>query len=88
MVPRLTGVVISDDGSAPGTPAGATITSSSLFGANDAARAGFMVLRVKGRADFARETCGRDTRVNRALSGKLVPLSDFTTRFGKNVPRS
>lgn len=56
-----TGVVISDVGPAIGTPAGATITSASLFGANDATRPGFMVLRVKGpsrfHAAFCRGTC-------------------------------
>lgn len=59
------------------TPAGATTTSPSLFGANDAARAGFMVLRVKGLADLApdhgRETCGRDALVNRAFGEARSP---------------
>lgn len=68
MVPRLMGVVILwTMGPTSGTTAGGTITSTSLFGANDAARARFMVLRVKGHADFASDSRGRNTRVRRAF---------------------
>lgn len=48
-----------------GSPAGATITSASLFGVNDATSAEFMVLRLKGRTNFTRDSRGRDTHVNR-----------------------
>lgn len=50
------------------TPAGATITSASLFGANDAASVGFMVLRLNGHVDFA---WARYTRVNRAFEEEI-----------------
>lgn len=46
-----------------GTPAGATITPASLFGANDATRPEFMVLSVKGLSrDFSRRSCEGETR--------------------------
>lgn len=64
-------------GTAIGTPAGATITSASLFGANDATRPGFMVLRVKGlsrfHTGFSRGTNAElNTRVNRAFAETFI----------------
>jgi len=64
--------VISGGGGAIGKlPAGATITSASLFSANDATRPGFMVLRVKGPSRFHAE--GRAPRVNRAFAEGFLP---------------
>lgn len=53
-----------------GTPAGATTTRASLFGANDATRPEFMVLRVKGLPRFLSEIMrGRNAlRINRAFA--------------------
>ncbi|KOX67219.1 hypothetical protein WN51_09624 [Melipona quadrifasciata] len=57
---------------ASGTPAGATITSASLFGANDAASVEFMVLRLNGHVDFARDARG-------FRNGKLLASIDLDT---------
>lgn len=63
-------------GTAIGTPAGATITSASLFGANDATRPGFMVLRAKGlsrfHAGFFRRANAGPSRVNRAFAEAFI----------------
>jgi len=58
-------------GAAIGKPPAGAITSASLFGANDATRPGFMVLRVKGPSRFHAE--GRAPRVNRAFAEVSTP---------------